>query len=394
MDQPQQPLDETALKDEGEKQKEGIISRHHHHCTPVAIASIVLYLVLWVANCEKMQGVANGQFAPRPYDHPAFLSWTAYNFLLLSWLPLTVYCQLYLGCTIIQFLEEKWAGPSGLSYMVRWSCIMIFLLLSLNILWVVGLLHISVAVSNAIYQLQVAVTIGLDVWWLGDRLLGVEILGILISSLGVALIVIPPILEDSSGNEDEDSGGALLGTFATLISAVIWAVYQLTWKIISIDKPEMSGIEGLMDTFATLGMMGLANLLLGWPVVLFVHWARIDKFETPSWDLIPALTLNGLVEFSFDTSCAVAIFLTSPVITAITAPLTIPISLISDHFIYGSPFQVGSFDWIGSFFVLVGVVWMELKCAVPWISRGDADSEAVCTETPLCYEEMSEHNMT
>jgi solute carrier family 35 protein F5 len=131
----------------------------------------------------------------------------------------------------------------------------------------------------------------------------------------------------------------------------------------------MTRLEGLMDTVATLGVMGVCNFFLGWPVLLVVHLMGIEPFDFPSWNLIPSLTRNGLIEYAFDNSLAVSIFLTSPIVTAMTAPLTIPIALVWDHFLHGAPFQVGDYDWIGSLLVLVGVVWMELKISLPCFSR-------------------------
>lgn len=352
-----------------------------HHCTPVPIFSVAIYLIFWVANGEMMQGVANGTLAPEPFDRPAFLSWFSYNSMLLSWIPLIWYCRKIRKCPLDEYLRFSWASASGLTYMLSCSCVMQFLLLVMNTLWIVGLRHISVAMSNAIYQVQAAVTVGLSVWCLGSRFVAAEAIGIVVSLLGVGLIVIPPLM-DRPEDEETDNGVQFEGIVATLLSAVIWAVYQIAWRVISKGKPEVSRLEGLMDTAATLGVMGVCNLFLGWPVLLVVHWAGVERFELPSWSLVPALMLNALIEYSFDASLAVAIYLTSPVITAITAPLTIPISFASDHFLYGSPLQVGNYDWIGSLLVLLGVVWMELKITLPFLGR------RAQTENP--YVDMSE----
>jgi drug/metabolite transporter (DMT)-like permease len=362
----------------------------------IPTVSLTVYLIFWVANAEMMQGVASGTFlVAEPYDHPAFLSWYAYNCLLLCWLPLLWYCQNTLKCTVYDYLQLSWAGNvTSFSYMVQCSCAMQFLLLLLNILWIIGLVHISVAMSNAIYQLQAAVTIGLSVCWLGNRFVVAEGIGMALSLLGVGLIVIPPLLDPSSEERnDDDSANSnetnpIVGITVTFLSAIVWAVYQIAWRVISKDKPEMDRLEGLMDTLATLGVMGVCNLFLCWPVLLMLHWTGMETFVMPSWQMVPALTVNGLVEFGFDLSCAIAIYLTSPVITEITAPLTIPISLIWDHFLHGSPLQVGHYDWFGSLLVLIGVVWIELKIPMPCFHKQTlhADSsEHPYTEMPRAF---------
>lgn len=367
--QPVQVIDEVTNDCEPEEATPQ--NRHEllHHCTPIPILSVVLYLMLWVANAEMMQGVASGTMAPEAFDRPAFLSWFSYNFMLLSWIPIVWYCRKVLGCTVDEYLRTSWAGPSGLVYMLSSSFVMQVLLLALNMLWIVGLGHISVTVSNAVYQLQAAVTVGLSVWCLGSRFTEAEGVGIFISLVGVVLIVVPPLVDEAADEADGNNNDVVLGIVATLLSAVIWAVYQIAWRVIAKDKPEMTRVEGLMDTVATLGVMGICNFCLGWPVLLVVHFMGIERFDFPSWNLIPSLTRNGLIEYAFDNSLAVAIFLTSPIVTAMTAPLTIPIALVWDHFLHGSPFQVGDYDWIGSLLVLVGVVWMELKISLSCFTR-------------------------
>jgi drug/metabolite transporter (DMT)-like permease len=164
---------------------------------------------------------------------------------------------------------------------------------------------------------------------LGTRFTYSEAIGIAVSLLGVALIVVPPFLDtgDDDISPQKVSSKVLNGLSATLISAIVWAFYQVSWKIIAIDKSEQTKLDGLVDTAATLGVMGLCNLFLGWSVLWTLHISGLETFEFPSRSLIPALTCNAFVEYAFDTSLAIAIFFTSPVVTAITAPLTIPISL-------------------------------------------------------------------
>jgi hypothetical protein len=89
--------------------------------------------------------------------------------------------------------------------------------------------------------------------------------------------------------------------------------------------------RGLINTFVTLGVMGVCNILFGWPVLLLLHWLGIERIDLePIPQMWKLLTMNSLIEALFDTSCAVAIYMTSPVITSITAPLTIPISVAWD----------------------------------------------------------------
>ena len=137
--------------------------------------------------------------------------------------------------------------------------------------------------------------------------------------------------------------------------------------------------KGLIKTFATLGVMGICNILLGWPVLLLLHWSGIETIDLkPIPNLWKALTINSLIETLFDTSCAVAIYMTSPVVTSIVAPLTIPISFFWDvwfrrtaddgHDAVNSSSSSSSINnenlWLvllGSVLIVIGVVRIEIK---------------------------------
>lgn len=352
-----------AVVDDNENDCTASASPINPHCTALPICSVIIYLVTWVANGEMMQEIESASL--EPFDRPAFLSWSAYNMLLLSWIPFVLCCGS--PASARDFIHYTWAGSAGYKYMLSWSCAMQFVLLTLNIFWAIGLANVSVAMSNAIYQLQAAATIGLSVWWLGSRFVAAEAVGIAVSLLGVSLIVVPPLLASDTRHEDKEDGATsreqdmILGVIVTLLSAVIWAFYQVAWRIIFRGKEQLSRLDGLLDTLATLGVMGAINLTIGWLVLVLLHWTGFETFEWPSHNMMPVLLLNGLVEYAFDASCAVAIYLTSPVVTAMTAPLTIPVSFVWDHVLYGSPLQLYSWNWIGSLMVLLGIAWMELK---------------------------------
>jgi drug/metabolite transporter (DMT)-like permease len=69
-----------------------------------------------------------------------------------------------------------------------------YLLQLLNILFILGLECISVSLSNAIYHLQTIFTVGLSVWIFQDCFSVAEAFGIVLSTVGVAVIAVPPLL--------------------------------------------------------------------------------------------------------------------------------------------------------------------------------------------------------
>jgi len=156
---------------------------------------------------------------------------------------------------------------------------------------------------------------------------------------------------------------------AILISAALWGLFQVVWRLLSESRHlggssySVSRLGILVDTMTTLGMVGLCNLLFAWPLLCLFHWNEFEVFELPPRSHLWLLLFNALAEVAFDTSCAIAIYVTSPVMTSITAPLTIPISLVAEKILYGTSSEAfgGVSGWSGAIIILLGVVLMETK---------------------------------
>eukprot|EP00542_Grammatophora_oceanica_P001819 CAMPEP_0194065852 /NCGR_PEP_ID=MMETSP0009_2-20130614/85694_1 /TAXON_ID=210454 /ORGANISM="Grammatophora oceanica, Strain CCMP 410" /LENGTH=450 /DNA_ID=CAMNT_0038718743 /DNA_START=67 /DNA_END=1419 /DNA_ORIENTATION=+ len=364
-----------------------------------AVLAVSLYLFTWVANAEFVQGLSTGAFNAPAYDKPTFISWFSYNFLFLgSCIPVGIYLvvqKMTFGTFVHKWVGSNGAAGTSIIKVVGAICGMVYVVLILNITWIIGLVHVSVATSNAVYQLQMVATLALSVWILKRpfRCFSLQTLGIAISMFGVALIVVPPLLiddNDENGENDDDSSTSssrrpIFGIVVTLTSSILWAFYQISWRLLALSrKPDnintnsttptpTERLEGLMDTLFTVAMIGLCNFLIGWPVLVWMHVTKLEVFEWPSsnqqWLL---LMCKGWIEFSFDASIAVAIYMTSPVLTAMTCPLIIPISFLWDQWMWSSSSSAedddGSTDsnsghgllaWFGAFLVLVGVVVVE-----------------------------------
>ena len=108
------------------------------------------------------------------------------------------------------------------------------LLILLNILWIIGLDGVSIA---AVFQLQtIIITVSLSMLLFGTDMRRAEIAGTLLCLSGVALIVVPPLCDDKESTSSESSAPAntraVIGIFVIFLSAIICAIYQVTWKVI------------------------------------------------------------------------------------------------------------------------------------------------------------------
>jgi drug/metabolite transporter (DMT)-like permease len=341
-------------------------SRSHNQIRCFQVLSLSAFLVSWVGRGELLQGISNGLFGP-VYDKPAAMTWFSYNYMLLGISIVYPYVKFHRKWTLSFYIQHVWAGNVGLTQAVLACAVISYTLQVLNILYIIGLECIPFSLSNAIYQLQTIFTVGVSVCLLKDKFVLSEAVGILVSVVGVAWIVLPPLLEEEPQPQpttcSSQSAPMVIGILATLGSAAIGGAYLVAWRVFDEKRNSASPLgrlEGLVDTQMTLVMIGLCNLVLGWPILPLAQWMGFEDFELPgSWWM---LHWNGMIEYAYDASCAVAIYMTSPVVVTIVSPLAIPLSLVADQLLYStSAVKPGVSTWMGVIIILIGAVLMETK---------------------------------
>ena len=343
--------------------------RRHH---PLAqVLAIVLYVASWVANAEALQGIANGTFTPFPYNKPAFLTWLDYNLMIVGFVLVAPWIRRQYGVGLGPFLDTIWRGSWSRTAMALACLGLSFLLTACHIFYVVGLQKISVASLNATYQLQAACTLSLTAWILGGRFTWPQQLGIFISIVGITCIVLPPLLLDKDGKDDDEQATAhktwqtIVGMLATTASAALWGLYQVSWKALHDSKlrgKRISPTDELIDTLVTLAVIGVANLTVGWMILPILDWVGFEQFQLPPVSFAGVLTINAVIEYAFNAFIAIAIHMTSPIATSLTAPLTIPLSWVADRILYGIAIgsaTAGGWGWMGALLIIVGVYYME-----------------------------------
>jgi hypothetical protein len=378
----------------------------------------------------------------QPYDKPVFITWYSYNYLTLSLLFVTTFLtasnqrlQLSKNAantnlqhsknaailrdktvnftgSLLHYVRFTWPGRLGFQRAML-SCLLIsWLLQFLNVLMIVGLKCISVILSNALYQFQAVFTLGLSVGLLKDPLTASQVAGVLVSMVGITWIVTPSLLAPTIGevaeggdnqldNRDGTCGSlsfpVLWGSVVTLLSAIIGGFYLVAWRIFDENRDRSTStsqnatmrLDILVDTQMTLAMIGFCNLLAGWPLVVMAHVSGFESFQWPEaatasgeasvvvWKL---MVLNSIVQFLFDVSIVIAVYVTSPLTVAVVSPLTIPLSMVMDRYAahykmelqneadytpMSTPSGNGNFDVVssvgGTVVILIGVWLMEAK---------------------------------
>ena len=77
----------------------------------------------------------------------------------------------------------------------------------------------------------------------------------------------------------------VLGDFLALVSAAFYALYVILLKI-------RIGSESRIDMKLFFGFVGLFNILLAWPVGLFLHVIGLEVFEWPTKNQVLAILIN------------------------------------------------------------------------------------------------------
>ncbi|RPA84332.1 hypothetical protein BJ508DRAFT_206294 [Ascobolus immersus RN42] len=217
-------------------------------------------------------------------------------------------------------------------------------------------------------------TLFLGVYLRIEKFTNLKFSAVLISILGIIIVSsididTPSVVSPSIAGRDEQtvgiSGGTLpktptqifLGDTLAILGALSYAFYTtlLKYRVRS---------ESRLPTRHFFGFVGLINLLLLWPGLVFLHVTGLEPFELPSTKSIwIILGINAGITFTSDICWAVGMLLTSPVLATVGLGLTIPLAMLGDHLLgKGSP--VGGWYWIGAAAVGVGfllVNWEEGK---------------------------------
>ena len=94
--------------------------------------------------------------------------------------------------------------------------------------------------------------------------------------------------------------------------------------------------------------------------------------------------MNAVIEYAFNAFIPSCIHVTSPLVTSLTAPLTIPVSRVADRILYGIPLATataGGWGWLGAACIVVGVYYMELQqSSSSSLLPDDNDNAAACLE--------------
>ncbi|XP_027840504.2 solute carrier family 35 member F5 [Aphis gossypii] len=150
-----------------------------------------------------------------------------------------------------------------------------------------------------------------------DRFTVTKLITVLFSITGNVIITLP----DSHFSFSEINVGFAL----SLCSAVFYALNIVTLRS-WVDH------EDKLDIILYFGLVGLFNVLMFWPLFIFLHYFELETFEWPNKQQAISLLINGVVKATLpEVIWLWGCLLTSSIIATMSIGLTIPMS----YMLYG-----------------------------------------------------------
>ncbi|KAJ7783910.1 vacuolar membrane protein [Mycena maculata] len=116
---------------------------------------------------------------------------------------------------------------------------------------------------------------------------------------------------------------AALGDILALISALFYALYVILLKVRIRD-------EARVDMQLFFGFVGAFNVLMCWPIGVFLHLIGTEPFELPQRKAVAALLINMGITLSSDYLYVLAMLKTTPLVVTVGLSLTIPLAVLGD----------------------------------------------------------------
>eukprot|EP00102_Acyrthosiphon_pisum_P024467 XP_016661677.1 PREDICTED: solute carrier family 35 member F5 isoform X2 [Acyrthosiphon pisum] len=147
-----------------------------------------------------------------------------------------------------------------------------------------------------------------------DRFTVAKLIIVLFSITGNVIITLP----DSHFSFSEINVGFAL----SLCSAIFYALNIVTLRS-WVDH------EDKLDIILYFGLVGLFNVLMFWPLFIFLHYFELETFEWPNKQQAISLFINGVVKATLpEVIWLWGCLLTSSIIATMSIGLTIPMSLM------------------------------------------------------------------
>jgi len=379
----------------------------------VAVCFIALAIAIWVTEMEVTHDLVGS--GPGQYNNPYALVWVAHN--------ISMVIGFTFGGLLACFAKAPRGAESACDMLFRprrkmlWSTLLLSVVVNLQVwTWFISLPITDTMVNTVIYQSCCVWVFLISVIFLKERVTFIKVSSTLLTFIGVATISSFPCVSGPvtpPGPPTSEETQHLLGDVFVIVSAILYAVYEVLFKLFfepapaasseeeSRDEAEQSEVEESEEeerfrrnmatgelrrdgssggdvvprvdahstpqgsgthlaatSFVFVGWLGFWNFILLWIPIVALHYSGFTVFEIPEESLRPMLLLDCALQGTYTASLAVAICFSSPLFVTIGTVLAIPASVMVDALCNGISCSAAS--GVGTGLVVTGFLGINI----------------------------------
>ncbi|KAK9726518.1 hypothetical protein RND81_05G220900 [Saponaria officinalis] len=182
----------------------------------------------------------------------------------------------------------------------------------------------------------------------------VTLIGVLLCMGGTVIVS----LGDSESGLSSINSNPVLGDILSLASAGFYAVYITLIRKKLPDDEE----SGQVSMAQFLGFLGFFNMVIFLPVVLLLHFTKLEPFTAFTWKQFGLIVGKGLLDNVLsDYLWAKAVLLTTTTVATAGLTIQVPLAAIVDTLTGHAP---NVMDYIGAAAVMVGFVGINIPADI------------------------------
>mmetsp|Transcript_54390 Transcript_54390/g.127154 ORF Transcript_54390/g.127154 Transcript_54390/m.127154 type:complete len:425 (-) Transcript_54390:160-1434(-) len=337
-----------------------------------AMVLVAIAVTTWVAEIEVTKNALGN--TPDKYDNYYAVIWAAHMFSGLVGFAVVA----ILGC----FLPHEEGKPSAYSMVFRPAFSMLWQTLILAImvnasgwLWFISIIMTDDVVNTVIFQSCCVWCFVISVIVLNEKVTVIKALSTLATFAGVAIISYWPCKAKDPAGEAPDPKDALLGDTLCLCAAILYALYEVLYKLFAEDEgaapsheegatppAPTSNLRGACMSATFVTYIGLWNALVLWIPIAVGHYAGWVPFTLPPDPVFGTVLLDCALEGAYLAWIILAIAMSSPLFVTIGTVLAIPASAFMDYILHGITCPTLSFAGTG--LVVTGFIGINVAILV------------------------------
>ncbi|KAK9726517.1 hypothetical protein RND81_05G220900 [Saponaria officinalis] len=190
--------------------------------------------------------------------------------------------------------------------------------------------------------------------FLGEMFTWLKLIGVLLCMGGTVIVS----LGDSESGLSSINSNPVLGDILSLASAGFYAVYITLIRKKLPDDEE----SGQVSMAQFLGFLGFFNMVIFLPVVLLLHFTKLEPFTAFTWKQFGLIVGKGLLDNVLsDYLWAKAVLLTTTTVATAGLTIQVPLAAIVDTLTGHAP---NVMDYIGAAAVMVGFVGINIPADI------------------------------